>query len=315
MSKCVKCVNEILTGDIHWEMGLCNNCYNELYKDHKTHISLDKMWLKLAQDFRDENEKLQDKVADLEAKFAESEKKAYNRGHSQRNIANEIKLNALKEDVANKEKRIVELKQQLEKSEKSKESYRLQNEHHHLQLLQFYSRLGVEAFGADIHEKALETLMIMKEQLAEKDLAIENWQTMYKSVVQTCHNDKEEIERLNNQLETQENTITNIIEDNRASQEWYKKQLEEKEKERHEEWKTGKEWKWEWQKVNQKLEKADQDKISFAVEKLEQVKETTECVLDNALKNSSLNQSYYDRLIDEIDNQINVLRNNKDGIH
>ena len=121
MSKCVKCGNEILTGDIHWEMGLCNNCYNELYKDHKTHISLDKMWLKLAQDFRDENEKLQDKVADLEAKLAESEKKAYSRGHSQRDIANEIKLNALREDVANKEKRIVELKQQLAEKEKEKE--------------------------------------------------------------------------------------------------------------------------------------------------------------------------------------------------
>lgn len=125
MSKCVNCGSEILTGDIHWEMGLCNNCYNELYKDHKTHISLDKMWLELAQSFRDENEKLQDKVADLEARLTESEK--------------------------------------------SKESYRLQNEQHHLQLLQFYSRLGVEAFGADIHEKALETLMIMKEQLAEKE--------------------------------------------------------------------------------------------------------------------------------------------------
>ena len=162
-----------------------------------------------------------------------------------------------------------ELKQQLAESEKSKESYRLQNEQHHLQLLQFYSRLGVEAFGADIHEKALETLMIMKEQLAEKDLAIENWQTMYESIVQTCHNDKEEIERLNKQLETQENTITNLVEDNRASQEWYKKQLEEKE--RHEEWKTGKEWKWEWQKVNQKLEKADQDKISFALDILEEL--------------------------------------------
>lgn len=109
------------------------------------------------------------KIADLEAKLAESEKKAYSRGHSQRDIANEIKLNALREDVANKEKRIVELKQQLEKSEKSKESYRLQNEQHHLQLLQFYSRLGVEAFGADIHEKALETLMIMKEELEEKN--------------------------------------------------------------------------------------------------------------------------------------------------
>ena len=74
MSKCVNCGSEILTGDIHWEMGLCNNCYNELYKDHKTHISLDKMWLELAQSFRDENEKLQNKVADLEAKLAESEK-------------------------------------------------------------------------------------------------------------------------------------------------------------------------------------------------------------------------------------------------
>ena len=49
--------------------------------------------------------------ADLETKLAESEKKAYSRGHSQRDIANEIKLNALREDVANKEKRIVELKQ------------------------------------------------------------------------------------------------------------------------------------------------------------------------------------------------------------
>ena len=74
MSKCIKCGNEILTGDIHWEMGLCNSCYNELYKDNKTHISLDKMWLELAQSFRDENEKLQNKIADLEAKLAESEK-------------------------------------------------------------------------------------------------------------------------------------------------------------------------------------------------------------------------------------------------
>ena len=61
------------------------------------------------------------KIADLEAKLAESEKKAYSRGHSQRDIANEIKLNALREDVANKEKRIVELKQQLAITEKALE--------------------------------------------------------------------------------------------------------------------------------------------------------------------------------------------------
>ena len=72
-----------------------------------------------------------------------------------------------------KDRKIADLEAKLAECEKSKESYRLQNEQHHLQLLQFYSRLGVEAFGADIHEKALETLMIMKEQLAEKTLTIE----------------------------------------------------------------------------------------------------------------------------------------------
>ena len=193
MSKCVKCGNEILTGDIHWEMGLCNNCYNELYKDHKTHISLDKMWLKLAQDFRDENEKLQDKVADLEAKLVESEK--------------------------------------------SKESYRLQNEQHHLQLLQFYSRLGVEAFGADIHEKALETLMIMKEQLAEKTLTIEQ--------------------------------INKAFIENRSL------------------WKG-------------KYERANQDKISFALEQLEKVKDYF--IEDYAVcKNFS---DFYWNFTEQIDNQI-----------
>lgn len=57
----------------------------------------------------------------------------------------------------------------------------------------------------------------------------------------------------------------------------------------------------------------NQDKILFAVEKLEKVKETTECILDNALKNSSLNQSYYDRLLDEIDNQIKQLKEKNNG--
>ena len=87
----------------------------------------------------------------------------------------------------------------------------------------------------------------VKGLLEEKDKAIENWQTMYESVMQTCHNDKEEIERLNKQLknlqqeqikemqehqeamELADKTITNLVEDNRASQEWYKKQLAESE--------------------------------------------------------------------------------------
>ena len=72
-----------------------------------------------------------------------------------------------------KDRKIADLEAKLAESEEKKESYRLQNEQHHLQLLQFYSRLGVEAFGADIHEKALETLMIMKEQLAITEKALE----------------------------------------------------------------------------------------------------------------------------------------------
>ena len=126
MNKCVKCGNEILTGDIHWEMGLCNNCYNELYKDHKTHISLDKMWLKLAQDFRDENEKLQDNVADLEAKLAESEeqlkeelveKKGLERALSACNRQNDEFADMIKKLVNEKE----QLKQQLAITEKALE--------------------------------------------------------------------------------------------------------------------------------------------------------------------------------------------------
>ena len=52
---------------------------------------------------------------------------------------------------------------------------------------------------ADRDCEALGQIEELKQQLAEKDKAIENWQTMYESVVQTCHNDKEEIERLNKQ--------------------------------------------------------------------------------------------------------------------
>lgn len=47
----------------------------------------------------------------------------------------------------------------------------------------------------------------LETKLAEKDKAIENWQTMYESVMQTCHNDKEEIERLNKQLALSEKAL------------------------------------------------------------------------------------------------------------
>ena len=303
MSKCVKCGNEILTGDIHWEMGLCNNCYNELYKDHKTHISLDKMWLNLAQSFRDENEKLREKISDIEAKLAECEKKAYSRGHSQRDIANEIKLNALREDVAYKEKRIVELKHQLEKSEKSKESYRLQNEHHHLQLLQFYSRLGVEAFGADIHEKALETLMIMKEQLAEKEKSLS-----IKSVVRTLMKDNNLNCTFRDKTNAQIQQCGDVYNSNYGYfnfEDDYDESLNNKTDNRFD---------------ITSIDLTNQDKISFAIAELEKVKEllntdfeSTISWIDSYEDGEYLNSMTYNHnnTIKTIDNQIKQLKEGK----
>ena len=94
-------------------------CCGEMFEKYETKISDLEAKLKALQNGIVDDETLNMLVKehklykDIEAKLAESEKKAYSRGHSQRDIANEIKLNALREDVANKEKRIVELKQQL----------------------------------------------------------------------------------------------------------------------------------------------------------------------------------------------------------
>ena len=94
---CDVCGREVFTCTFVNGMKFCAKCYQETFGE------------------TDKDRK----IADLEAKLAECEKKAYSRGHSQRDIANEIKLNALREDVANKEKRIVELKKQLAEKEKN----------------------------------------------------------------------------------------------------------------------------------------------------------------------------------------------------
>ena len=159
---------------------------------------------------------------------------------------------------------------------------------------------------ADRDCEALGQIEKLKQQLAEKDKAIENWQTMYESVVQTCHNDKEEIERLNKQLETQENTITNLVEDNRASQEWYKKQLEEKEKENELMAKTLKLTKFVEKEVNQ-------DKISFTIQQLEKVKEEID-KRPLTVRNcgyGEFEEILLDDVYDVIDNQIKQLKEMK----
>ena len=157
-----------------------------------------------------------------------------------------------------KDQQITDLEAKLAESEKSKEYYRLQNEQHHLQLLQFYSRLGVEAFGADIHEKALETLMIMKEQLAEKEKEIESYKH-FKITIGTMEN---------NQVDISSTTYT------------------------------------------------DQDKISFALEQLEQLKKLCQEKFNwwensewegDIYDKSDVSNAYFD-IEANIDNQINELK-------
>ena len=114
-----------------------------------------------------------------------------------RDLTNEEVFEELRTEL----RQFTDLETKLAESKKLKESYRLQNEHHHLQLLQFYSRLGVEAFGADIHEKALETLMTMKEELEEKNgveralSACNRQNDEFSDMIKKLVNEKEELKQ------------------------------------------------------------------------------------------------------------------------
>ena len=143
------------------------------------------------------------KIADLEAKLAESEKKAYSRGHSQRDIANELKLNALREDVANKEKRIVELKQQLAEKEKERqlklaEELLIKQEKEYDEQLEKQSKIHY----SHLKEKKQDKISFAVEQLEKvKGLIANHTQELW-----TCENDEidvvlyEEIDKQINEL-------------------------------------------------------------------------------------------------------------------
>ena len=79
-------------------------------------------------------------------------------------------------------------------------------------------------FGADIHEKALETLMIMKEQLAEKEKEIErlnlefetqeDWQEKWQKLYdETCNLNQDKISFAVEQLEKAKGLIANHIQE------------------------------------------------------------------------------------------------------
>ena len=205
MSKCVKCGNEILTGDIHWEMGLCNNCYNELYKDHKTHISLDKMWLKLAQDFRDENEKLQDKVADLEAKLAECEKENKTLKDI-RTLERVVPRNAQLHKLSNRDCYLKGFENAISETIRTfKETYGKEK----CKLIEERDKYLMDIVKAGGYEYQIEEL---KQQLAEKDKEIEYQENMKILAVENQNkNAIEQLEQIINLFEPYENEEKDTI--------------------------------------------------------------------------------------------------------
>ena len=235
------------------------------------------------------------------------------------------------------EQKISDLEVKLAECEKSKESYRLQNEHHHLQLLQFYSRLGVEAFGADIHEKALETLMIMKEELEEKNgveralSACNRQNDEFAEMIKKLVSEKEELKQ---QLAEKEKSLSiksvvrTLVKDNNLNCTFRDKtnaQIQQ----------CGDVYNSNYgyfnfeddydESLNNKtdnrfditsIDLTDQDKISFAVEQLEQIRKEFEIKLKCCKWEDKMLVGKFCNITNEIiDNTINVLRNNKDGIH
>ena len=113
---------------------------------------------------------------------------------------------------------------------------------------------------------------------------------------------QEENQQLKQKLEEKDNTITNLIEDSKASKELLKKQLTDKDKEIENEIKAHH---YTIQDMELLEKKHNQDKISFAVEQLEKVK--------GRVQHNILFESGEDYLntIEEIDNQLKQLKEGK----
>lgn len=123
-----------------------------------------------------------------------------------------LKLHLLECEADEKDKKIADLEAKLADSEKLKELYRLQDNDHHSKLWQFYSRLGVEAFGADIHEKALEELEKLKQQLAEKEQEIEVLKQRLKDTIKIYSEDFVEKDKELKELRFQARNIFPLVE-------------------------------------------------------------------------------------------------------
>lgn len=110
MSKCGICGNEILTGDIHWAIGICNNCYNKLYKsDEQKYVDML---------HKENSELLVNSLAEKDRKIAELQEKVKKLEYDNGELASLIdtmryedpKINELQKKLEEKDKEIEDLK-------------------------------------------------------------------------------------------------------------------------------------------------------------------------------------------------------------
>ena len=103
MSKCWYCNNELTSGDSPKHFGICNKCYDEMFKSSDTIIS-----------------SFTNKISDLEAKLAESESQN-KRLYTEKESAEKI----LRMTSGEQTREILELKQQLAEKEEEIEELKL----------------------------------------------------------------------------------------------------------------------------------------------------------------------------------------------
>ena len=131
------------------------------------------------------------------------------------------------------------------------------------------------------------------------------------------------VDRLNNLFEDNLNLNAHISKLIKEKQELRNK-LKETDKERHEEWLTGKEWKWECDRLKKELHTANQETLHFqnkyfaenqkAIAVLEKVKELID-KRNNGTRNGNHSEKYKDGysgcscdVVDIIDQQIKELK-------
>lgn len=138
----------------------------------------------------------------------------------------------------------------------------------------------VESWEEDYQQEIAE----LKQELEEKDKAIENWQTMYQSVMQSCHNGIEEDKRLREQFAEKEQELEEV-----KKSKTYIMNFGDKVK--------------EVQVIDD-----NQDKISFAIEQLEKVKANVNKTDKNGYLIKFANLDERLKFYKEIDNQIKELK-------